>query len=108
MLGALFFLRVHPRTLAHRTMIPWLEWFFPSELSNSRPSLTCMPRDLFLRNSRSFEVYLVNHQGWGQGNNEGSSVLVKVSIDVVKHHDQKASLGGRGLFGLYFHIVVYH
>jgi hypothetical protein len=27
---------------------------------------------------------------------------------VAKHHDQKASLGGKSLFGLYFHIAIHH
>jgi hypothetical protein len=26
----------------------------------------------------------------------------------IKHHDQEASWGGKGLFGLYFHTVVHH
>lgn len=30
-------------------------------------------------------------------------VLVRVSIVVKKHHDQKASWGGKDLFGLHFH-----
>jgi hypothetical protein len=25
-----------------------------------------------------------------------------------KHHDQKASWGGKGLFGLHFHIALHH
>ena len=36
-----------------------------------------------------------------------SRVLVGVSIS-AQHHDQKASLGGGGLFGLYFHVAVHH
>ena len=35
-------------------------------------------------------------------------VLVRISIGVTKHHDQKAIWGGKGLFGLYFHIAVHH
>jgi hypothetical protein len=26
----------------------------------------------------------------------------------MKHHDQKASWGGKDLFGLHFHITVHH
>jgi hypothetical protein len=29
-------------------------------------------------------------------------------IAVMKHHDQKASWGGKGLFGLHFYIIVHH
>jgi hypothetical protein len=29
-------------------------------------------------------------------------------IFAMKHHNQKASWGGKGLFGLHFHIVVHH
>ena len=36
------------------------------------------------------------------------SVLVRVSIAVAKCHDQKASWGRKGLFGLHFHIAVFH
>jgi hypothetical protein len=36
------------------------------------------------------------------------SYLIKVSVAETKHHDQKVSFGGRGLFGLHCHIVVYH
>ena len=35
-------------------------------------------------------------------------VLVRVPIAAAKQHDQKANLGGEGLFGLYFHIAVHH
>jgi hypothetical protein len=35
-------------------------------------------------------------------------VLVKVSMALIKHHDQKASWGGKGLFSLHFHIAVHH
>ena len=35
------------------------------------------------------------------------NVLVRVSIAVMKHHDQKASWRGKGLFGLHFHIAVH-
>jgi hypothetical protein len=35
-------------------------------------------------------------------------VLVRVSIAAMKHHDQKESWRGEGLFGLYFHIAVHH
>jgi hypothetical protein len=34
--------------------------------------------------------------------------LVRVSIAAMKHHDQKASWGGKGLFSLHFHIAVRH
>ena len=37
-----------------------------------------------------------------------STVLVRVSVATVKHYDQKASLGGKSLFSLYFHITVHH
>ena len=37
-----------------------------------------------------------------------SVVLVRVSIAATKHHNQKASWGGKGLFGLHFHIAVHH
>lgn len=33
--------------------------------------------------------------------------LVRVFIDAMQHHDQTPSWGGKGLFGLYFHIAVY-
>ena len=36
------------------------------------------------------------------------NVLVRVSTAVMKHHAQKASWGGKGLFGLHFHITVHH
>ena len=36
------------------------------------------------------------------------SILVRVSIAVMKHHDQKASWGWKGLFSLHFHIAVHH
>ena len=36
------------------------------------------------------------------------SVLVRVSIAAMKHHDQKASWGGKGLLGLYIHSTVHH
>lgn len=32
-------------------------------------------------------------------------ILVTVSIAVMKHHDQKASCGKKGVFGLHFHIT---
>ena len=35
-------------------------------------------------------------------------VLDRISIAVMKHHDQKASWGGKGLFDLLFHITVHH
>ena len=35
-------------------------------------------------------------------------VLVRVSIAVMKHHGQKASWEGKGLFGLHFCIAVHH
>jgi hypothetical protein len=35
-------------------------------------------------------------------------VLVRVTIAAVKHHDQEASWGGKGLFSLHFKIIVYH
>ena len=35
-------------------------------------------------------------------------ILVRVSIIVRKHHGQKASWGGKGLFGLHFQIIVHH
>jgi len=36
------------------------------------------------------------------------TALVRVSTAATKHHDQKASWGGKGLFGLHFHITVHH
>ena len=30
---------------------------------------------------------------------------LRVSIAAMKHHGQKASWGGKGLFGLHFHVV---
>lgn len=36
------------------------------------------------------------------------AVLVRVSIDVMKHYEQKASGGGKGLLGFPFHITIYH
>lgn len=38
----------------------------------------------------------------------GVSVLVMVSIALMRHYDQKACLGGKGLFGLRFRIAVHH
>jgi hypothetical protein len=35
-------------------------------------------------------------------------VLVRTSIVVIKHYDQKASWQGKGLFGLHFYIAVLH
>ena len=35
-------------------------------------------------------------------------VLVRVSIASVKHHNQKANWGARGLFNLHFDIAVHH
>jgi hypothetical protein len=32
--------------------------------------------------------------------------LIRVTITMMKHHDQTTQ-GGKGLFGLYFHIVVH-
>lgn len=34
--------------------------------------------------------------------------LFRVSITVMKHSDQKARWGGKGLFSLYFQITVHH
>ena len=36
------------------------------------------------------------------------SVLVRVTIAVMRHHDQKSSWGGKGLFGLHFHIAPFY
>lgn len=36
------------------------------------------------------------------------SVLVRVSLDVTKHHDQKANWAGKGLFALHFSIAIHH
>jgi hypothetical protein len=36
------------------------------------------------------------------------SVLVRVSVAAMEHHDHKASWGGKGLFVLYFHILFCH
>jgi hypothetical protein len=33
---------------------------------------------------------------------------LRVSIAVMKHHHQKASQGGQGLFTSHFHIAVHH
>jgi hypothetical protein len=33
---------------------------------------------------------------------------VRVTIAVMKHHDEKASWGGKSLFGLHFLITVHH
>ena len=33
---------------------------------------------------------------------------LRTSTDAVQHHDTKATWGGKGLFGLQVHIVVYH
>jgi hypothetical protein len=35
-------------------------------------------------------------------------VLVRVSIAVTKHHDQKPSWGRKGLFDLHIHIAILH
>jgi hypothetical protein len=35
------------------------------------------------------------------------SALVRVSIDVTKHHDQKASWGEKSLFGLHYQIIAH-
>lgn len=40
---------------------------------------------------------------WGS-----EDALVRVSIAVMQHHNQKASWGGKGLFILIFHINVHH
>ena len=36
------------------------------------------------------------------------SLLLKVSIATMKHHEQEANWGGKGLFSLHPHIAVYH
>ena len=36
------------------------------------------------------------------------TVLGRVSVATVKYYDQKASLGGKSLFSLHFHIKVHH
>jgi hypothetical protein len=33
-------------------------------------------------------------------------VLVRVTTGLIKHHDQKASWGGKGLFRFYFYIAI--
>jgi hypothetical protein len=33
---------------------------------------------------------------------------LKVTIAVIKHHDQNASWGGKGLFGFHFHTAIHH
>lgn len=38
----------------------------------------------------------------------GDLVLVRISVAVVKHHGQKATSGGKGSFGLNFHITLHH
>lgn len=35
------------------------------------------------------------------------TVLVWVSVGVMKHHDRKVTWGGKGLLCLYFQIIVY-
>ena len=35
-------------------------------------------------------------------------VLVRVSVAIMKYHDQKASWGRKGLLGLHFHLIVHH
>ena len=35
-------------------------------------------------------------------------VLVRVSMAMIKCHDQKAPWGEKGFFGLHFHILVHH
>jgi len=37
-----------------------------------------------------------------------ASVLVRVTMAVMKHHDQRANWEGKGLLGLHFQIVVHH
>jgi hypothetical protein len=34
--------------------------------------------------------------------------LVSISIAAMKHYDQKTSWGGKGLFGLHFHVGVHY
>ena len=34
--------------------------------------------------------------------------FLRVSVPAMKHHDQKASWRGKGLFGLYFHVALHH
>lgn len=36
------------------------------------------------------------------------TVLGRVSVATVKHYDRKASLGGKSLLSLHFHITVHH
>lgn len=36
------------------------------------------------------------------------SILVRVSVAAMKHHNQKAIWGRQGIFGLYFHTIVHH
>jgi hypothetical protein len=35
-------------------------------------------------------------------------VLVRITITITKTPWPKSNLGGKGLFGLHFHIIVYH
>jgi hypothetical protein len=37
-----------------------------------------------------------------------NTVLVRVSIAAMKHHDQEASWRGKGLFSLHFHTADHH
>ena len=36
------------------------------------------------------------------------NILVRISIAMMKYHDQNASWRGKNLFGLYFSTTVYH
>jgi hypothetical protein len=57
-------------------------------------------------------------QAWKDGSAARAPMLIpfymfvilclRVSIIAMKHQDQRASWGGKGLFGLSFHITVHH
>jgi hypothetical protein len=52
--------------------------------------------------------YAADKQNHADDRGYWGGVSVRVSIAVMKHHDQKASWGGKGLFGLYFQITFQH
>lgn len=55
--------------------------------------------------SRGLEAVSKLHQNSSSGTE--IDVLVTVSVAAMKHHNQKASWGGKGLFGLHFQIIVH-
>jgi hypothetical protein len=66
-------------------------------LTNARNHVKCLSADLLLANTiRGVYCYCSFCLSW-------SGFLF-----LHKHHDQEASWGGKGLFGLHFHTAVHH